>query len=105
MKPDKVLSMLGIAKKSGNVKSGTYQVEEAVKTMEAFLVIGAIDGSDRRKKDIKNMCEYYEVPFVFCKTKEELGNSIGKEYCALVAITDEKLAKSIIDKIELESLE
>ena len=103
MKPDKVLSMLGIAKKAGALKAGTFQVEEAVKTGTAFLVIGAKDSSDRRKKDIENMCSYYETDFAFYSSKEELGKCIGKDYVALVAVTDEKLAKSIIDKVDIQS--
>ena len=103
MKPDKVLSMLGIAKKAGSLKSGTFQVEEAVKSGTAYLVIGATDGSDRRKKDIQNMCSFYETEYFFYGTKEELGKCIGKEYTALVAITDEKFAHSITDKIDIKS--
>ncbi|MCR4673892.1 MAG: ribosomal L7Ae/L30e/S12e/Gadd45 family protein [Lachnospiraceae bacterium] len=103
MKPDKVLSMLGIAKKAGCLKAGTFQVEEAVKSQMAYLVIGAVDGSDRRKKDIENMCQYYETPYFFYGTKEELGKCIGKEFSALVAITDENLATSIIEKVDIKA--
>ena len=47
---DRVLSMLGLAAKSGNVVSGEFSTEKAVKTGKAFLVIVADDSSDNTKK-------------------------------------------------------
>ena len=41
MKPDKVLSMLGIAAKAGGVASGEFSTEKAVKDGRAWLVIVA----------------------------------------------------------------
>lgn len=103
MKPDQVLSMLSIAKKAGVLKAGTFQVEESVKIQSAYLVIGATDGSERRKNDVKNMCEFYEIQYFFYGKKEDLGRCIGKSEVALISITDEKLAKSIVDKIDTQS--
>ena len=39
MHNDPVLSMIGIAAKSGNVVSGEFSTEKAVKTGHAYLVI------------------------------------------------------------------
>lgn len=50
MRPDKVLSMLGIAAKSGSVVSGEFSTEKAVKEGRAYLVIVAGDSSDNTKK-------------------------------------------------------
>ena len=47
---DRVLSMISIAAKSGNVVSGEFSTEKAVKTGKAFLVIVADDSSDNTKK-------------------------------------------------------
>ena len=41
MKPDRVLSMLGIAAKAGSVASGEFSTEKAVKEGRAYLVIVA----------------------------------------------------------------
>ena len=46
LKPDRVLSMLGIAAKAGSVASGEFSTEKAVKEGKAYLVIVAEDASD-----------------------------------------------------------
>ena len=103
MKNDPILSLLGLSKKAGKIKAGTFQVEDSVKNYKSFLVICAMDSSDRRKHDIENMCSFYEVPFMFYGTKEELGNAIGKPYSAIISLEDEKLALSIIKKADTNS--
>ena len=52
---DRVLSMISIAAKSGNVVSGEFSTEKAVKTGKAFLVIVADDSSDNTKKHFSDM--------------------------------------------------
>ena len=69
---DRVLSMLGLAAKSGNVVSGEFSTEKAVKTGKAFLVIG---------------------------------NAIGKEFRASLAVTDENLANAVIKKLQSNKTE
>lgn len=100
MKPDKVLAMLGIAAKSGSVLSGEFSTEKAVKEGSAYLVIVAGDASDNTKKMFRNMTDFYEVPMYIYSEKEPLGHSIGKEFRASLAITNEGLARSIEDKLK-----
>lgn len=64
MKQDKVLSMLGLSAKAGNVASGEFSTEKAVKEGKAHLVIVAGDASDNTKKHFRDMCSFYEVPFM-----------------------------------------
>ena len=61
MKPDRVLSMLGIAAKAGSVASGEFSTEKAVKEGRAYLVIVAQDASDNTKKMFRNMTDFYQV--------------------------------------------
>lgn len=101
MKQDKVLSMLGIAAKSGNVASGEFSTEKAVKDGKANLVIVASDASDNTKKMFRNMTDFYEVPMYLYADKETLGHFIGKEFRASLAVTNEGLAHSIEEKLKL----
>lgn len=91
----KILSLLGLATKAGQVASGEFQAEKAVKSGQAAMVIVAIDASDNTKKMFTNMCTYYEVPLYFLCNKEELGHAIGKELRASLAVVDSGLAKTI----------
>lgn len=97
---NKVLSMLGIAARGRNVVSGEFMTEKAVKSFQACLVIVATDASDNTKKMFRDMCAFYEVPIYELGSKEELAHAIGKEMRASLAVTDEGIAKSIIQKLE-----
>lgn len=93
--------MLGIAAKSGNVVSGEFSTEKAVKTGHAYLVIVSEEASFNTNKMFTNMTDFYEVPMYVFGTKEELGRCIGKEFRASLAITDENLAKAVETKLKL----
>ena len=92
---DRVLSMLGIAAKAGNVVSGEFSTEKAVETGKAYLVIVSEEASDNTKKMFENMTDFYEVPCFYYGTKEDLGRAIGKQFRASLAVTDENLAKAV----------
>ena len=92
--------MLGIAAKSGNVVSGEFSTEKAVKTGHAYLVIVSEEASDNTNKMFANMTDFYEVPMYVFGTKEELGRCIGKEFRASLAITDENLANAVENNLK-----
>ena len=103
MKPDRVLSMLGIAAKAGSVASGEFSTEKAVKEGRAYLVIVAQDASDNTKKMFRNMTDFYQVPMYEYSDKEMLGHFIGKEFRASLAVTDGGFAKGIMKHLEAEN--
>ena len=96
MKPDRVLSMLGIAAKAGSVASGEFSTEKAVKEGRAYLVIVAQDASE-------NMTDFYQVPMYEYSDKEMLGHFIGKEFRASLAVTNEGLSHSIEERLKQQS--
>lgn len=105
MKPDKGLSMIGIAARAGNIASGEFSTEKAVKSGKAFLVIVAKDASQNTKKHFSDMCEYRQIPLFEYADKKQLGNCIGKEHRASLAVTDGNLAGAIIKRLaETEQL-
>lgn len=92
--------MIGMAMKAGKVVSGEFATEKAVKTGKAFLVIVSETASDNTKKMFRNMCSFYELPMYIYGTKEDLGHSMGKEFRASLAVTDEGFAKSIKKRLD-----
>ncbi len=92
---NKIFSMIGMATKAGKTQSGEFATEKAVKSGNAFLVIVSEAASENTKKMFRNMCSYYKVPMYIYGTKEDLGHSMGKEFRASLAITEEGFAKSI----------
>lgn len=93
---DKVLSLLGIAKKAGKTASGGFQTENAVKAGTARLCIAAEDASARTIKQYRDACAYYDVPFAVYGTKETLGHAMGQELRSGMAVLDEGLAEAIL---------
>ena len=101
MKPDRVLSMLGIAEKAGSVQSGEFCTENAIKSGKAALVNVPQDASDNTKKKFENMCEFPQIPFAVYGTKEELGHHIGKEFRASLAVTNEGIADTLQKQLDI----
>lgn len=97
---DKILSLLGLAARGRNLVSGEFSTEKAVKEKKAALVIVSSEASDNTKKMFTDMCTFYQTPIYFYGTKEALGNAVGKEMRASVAITDKGLADGIIKRLE-----
>ena len=97
---DKIISMIGMATKAGRTASGEFMTESAVKSGDACLVLIAQDVSENTRKKFRNKCEFYEVPLREGFTKEELGHSLGKEFRASLAVTDEGFAQAILKKMD-----
>ena len=102
---NRVLQMIGIAAKSGNVVSGEFSTEKAVKSGQACLVIVSEEASDNTTKMFTNMTSFYEVPLYKFGTKDELGRCIGKEFRASLAIIDENLANAVESKLKMYKTE
>lgn len=100
MKLNKVFSLLGLATKAGRVSSGEFMTERCVKDGSACLVIAGTDASANTKKNFRNMCEFYKVPYYEYGTKEELGRAMGKEMRASLAVTDPNFAKSLKEQLK-----
>ncbi len=92
----KALSLLGIAAKAGKVQSGNFQVEEAVKSGTARMVLVSEDSSERSKKSYSDMCKYYHTELYIDGTTDEISRAIGKMERKALCITDKGLSDKII---------
>ena len=101
MQRDRILSMLGLAATAGKVVSGEFSTEKAVKTGKAFLVIVSQEASENTKKMFRNMCSFYRVPIYLYASKEALGNAVGKQFRASLAVLDQGFASSLEEKFKL----
>lgn len=96
---DKILGTLGMCQKAGRMGSGEFMTEQSVKSGKAYLVIVATDASANTKKNFKDMCTFYEVPYREYGTKDSLGHALGKEVRASLSVNDEGFAKAVIKKL------
>ena len=103
MKLNKVLSLIGLAKKAGRTAAGEFLTEKMVKTGKASLVVVAEDASENTKKKFRNMCDFYKVPICFYGDKNTLGNAMGMEFRASLAILDEGFADGIQKQLNADT--
>lgn len=87
--------------KSGNIASGEFSTEKAVKEGKAKLVLVAEDASNNTKKMFTNMCTYYKVPLYFFGEKGELGHALGKEYRASLAVLEQGFANEVEKQLKI----
>ena len=99
MRPDPVLSLLGIAQKAGSVKSGEFMTESTIREGRSFLCIVAGDASENTKKKFHDMCSHHKVRLIEYSDMGSLGHAIGKEYRASLCVTDEQLAQQLQNRI------
>ena len=99
MDSNKVYSMLGLCMRAGKLKSGEFQVLEAIKKKTAKLVIVSEDASDNTRKKFSDKCSYYKVPIYIYGNMDELGHAIGKDVRTSLAVTDEGMAGALINNL------
>lgn len=96
---NKIYQMLALSKKAGKLVAGEFTCKQAVLEQKAYLVIVATDASDNTKKLFKDKTAYRTISYVEWGTKEKLGQILGKEIRAVVAILDSHFAMRIKEMI------
>lgn len=96
----KLLNFLGIARKAGAISPGEFLTERELKGNRAYLVIVSAEASERTKRMFSGMGAYRKVPVYEFGRKEELGRAIGREFCAVLAVTQESFSAPLIRLLE-----
>jgi ribosomal protein L7Ae-like RNA K-turn-binding protein len=101
----RVLGMLGLAMKAGKVVIGTEQVISFLQKRRVRLILVSGSASDGTKKKMLHKCEFYKARMVELDIEtDELGRLLGKTYTpAVVGITDENFARTILKLIDNEN--
>ena len=96
----RILSLLGLALRGGNLAVGEEPVEAAARARDArvlLLAANAAAGTRRRAEHFAQagQCLWLCVPF----TKEELGTALGRASVALTVVTDTGLANAVVHRL------
>ena len=94
-----VLSLLGLARKAGNLIVGETLCEEGVKSKKVSLLIIASDLNDSTQNRMIKLCEAESVKYIVFSNKEDLSKSTGKENYGLFGVTNKKFSRALLDKI------
>lgn len=99
---DRILSLLGICRRSGKLIIGADPSADSVKKNKARLVIFASDFSQSSKKHVLQTVNEYSVSaLTLNRTKDEVSAAVGK-FCGVMAIEDKGFAEKLKTLIEDE---
>jgi ribosomal protein L7Ae-like RNA K-turn-binding protein len=90
-----MLRLVGLGVRSRGVVVGVEQVREAVKKGQVALAIVASDASQHSVSKVVPLLEARRVRFSREVTAADLGQAVGREQTAAVAVVDRELARGI----------
>lgn len=90
---DRVLSNLGLAKRSGKVISGAEMVIEGLRNNTVYLVFLASDSEKNTTKKITDKTTFYSVSLNTTYTSDDLSQAIGGKNVHVIGIMDRGFAK------------
>lgn len=97
---EKVLGLLGLALRGSNLAVGEAPVEEACNTRRARLVLYASDAAENSVSRAARLAQRGGVELVGLPcTKQELGYALGRNSCAVLALTDGGLAAAVVSRL------
>lgn len=91
----KILGLIGLAARARKICFGADSVETKIKKKKVYVIIIAIDSSNRTKDKFKKLGKEYNIPVIVDGAIEELSKSIGKSNKAVFGIEDVNLSNEI----------
>ena len=100
---DKARNYLSLARKAGRIELGEEPAGAAARGQKAKLLVVASDATDHTWRRAKSFVagtnqQCLRLPY----TKNEMGMAIGRQELAIAAITDAKLALSLVQALDQE---
>lgn len=100
---DKILSLLGICRRSGRLVIGAQPTVDSIKTHKAKLIIFANDFSQRSAKPVLEAAHSHSIKIInINRCKDDLSAALGK-LCGVAAVEDDGFANKLILLNENES--
>ena len=94
--PDRLLGLLGLAKKAGRLELGLETVTAAARSGKAALILCACDAGQSACRNARHAARTAGVPFVrLPQDKAQLGALLGRGSPGILAVTDPGLAGSV----------
>ena len=92
--------LIGLARKAGKVEVGEEPVSIAARTHKARLILFAADAAENTRRRGDSLAQTGNCPALTLPlTKAELGGAVGRESCAVLALTDVGLAAAVTKKL------
>ena len=97
---DKVLNLIGLAKKAGRLAVGEEPTGAAARARDARLILVAADAAENSARRVRHFADAGQC--LWCRIgadKDALGRAVGRTSCAMVAVTDIGFAEAIAKKL------
>ena len=99
MKMNKIVTMLGFAKRAKKLASGANAVQRSILFGKSYLVIIAADAGDSLKRKFTRLCEENEVKVLIYSSNEELSMMTHEDNKSIYSVENEELAKQVYNLI------
>jgi len=97
---EKALGLIGLAYRARKLEAGEQPVSRALLEKRAKLVLLASDSAENTARRAESWAETANCPvLVLLVTKSRLGAALGREICALAAVTDAGIAKTLQQRL------
>lgn len=100
MAEQKVLTLLGFAKKAGKLVAGDSNVQAALDKKQGRLLIVATDISEKNKERWYKRAKMHAINVLEISTKPVLGLAVGLSPRGILCILDERMAQAIEDAMD-----
>lgn len=97
---NKILNLLGLAKKARKLVLGTDTSVAMLKSNKLTLLVIANDALDSTYDKLEKKAYFYQVPVMYKFTTEELSNALGVNQVKVIGITDAGFASAILKEVE-----
>ena len=95
-----LIGLLGLAQKGGKLQTGEESVSAAAKAHKARLLLLSSDAGERTWRHAQQLSEAGNCPLLLSPyTRAELGQSVGRGECVLLAFTDIGLAAAAAKRL------
>ena len=97
---EKILSLLGFAKKAGKLVTGTNAVLRSILYGDAYLVIITDDAGSSVKDKFKRICAENDVKLYILGNSKDLERATGEENKVIYSITEKGFSDKLGQLIE-----
>ena len=96
---NRILSLLGFAKKARKLVTGTNAVLRSILMCEAEIVIVTNDAGKSVKEKFKRLCSENEIEFYIIGDSLELGNATGEKNKVIYSVIDAGFKDKLVELI------
>jgi len=97
---DKILSLLGFAKKAGKLVTGSNAVLRSILYGEAYVVLVTEDAGNSVKDKFKRLCLENDVKFYVFGNESDLEKATGEKNKVIYSVTEAGFSNKLIQLIE-----